>query len=288
MINLERSVDRLTHMTTSFAHLGLSFERVPAVDLTCEELIEDGRIHTAVGKRELTMAEIGCFLSHRRCWQLVARGPDPYAAIFEDDILMSDSARDLLRVSDWTPRDLDVVKLETLLTDCILQQPQIRINSNFSVCRLLSDHGGAAAYIISRKHSQYMLQNSSLLVPVDNALFDRKCPTSYGKNIYQVIPAPCIQASTLNKEAPLFGSLIDKQRNLSKSTFRSNRGPRNDKKKKEAKAQTRTRARRLIALVLRRWVPKPGRCSTSEAFPRHPVPVTKDLGMVYRHEGKGN
>ncbi len=34
----------------------------------------------------ISPAEIGCFLSHRKCWQIIADGPAPFALIAEDDL----------------------------------------------------------------------------------------------------------------------------------------------------------------------------------------------------------
>lgn len=35
---------------------------------------------------ELSNGEIACFLSHRRCWKMIADGDEPYALIAEDDL----------------------------------------------------------------------------------------------------------------------------------------------------------------------------------------------------------
>lgn len=32
--------------------------------------------------------EVGCFLSHRNCWQDIAEGPDPYVLVAEDDLVI--------------------------------------------------------------------------------------------------------------------------------------------------------------------------------------------------------
>ncbi|WP_245451619.1 glycosyltransferase family 25 protein [Mesorhizobium waimense] len=50
----------------------------------------------------LSDAEIACFLSHIACWRIVAEGNDVYAAILEDEVLISAAARQLFADSDWT------------------------------------------------------------------------------------------------------------------------------------------------------------------------------------------
>lgn len=49
----------------------------------------------------LNTAEVACFLSHRKCWQMIAEGNDPYALVAEDDTVIDPvpfaAALDLVR-----------------------------------------------------------------------------------------------------------------------------------------------------------------------------------------------
>ena len=51
-----------------------------------------GTLHAPPYPFPLSPGERGCFLSHRRCWQEIATGSDPYALIVEDDLQL-DPAR---------------------------------------------------------------------------------------------------------------------------------------------------------------------------------------------------
>ncbi|TPM24261.1 glycosyltransferase family 25 protein [Mesorhizobium sp. B2-3-5] len=101
--DLDRSVDRLTGVTAEFSRIGIQFERVAGVDAAT------GAPFIAP---PLTEAEVCCFLSHRRCWQIIVDGPDQYGAVFEDDVVFSHDAGSLLADDIWIPRGADVVKLE--------------------------------------------------------------------------------------------------------------------------------------------------------------------------------
>lgn len=45
-----------------------------------------GDLHRPRYPFPLSDGEIGCFLSHRACWERIALGPDPYALVVEDDM----------------------------------------------------------------------------------------------------------------------------------------------------------------------------------------------------------
>lgn len=45
-----------------------------------------GTLHHPPYPFSLNAAEVGCFLSHRLCWQMIADGDAPYALIAEDDL----------------------------------------------------------------------------------------------------------------------------------------------------------------------------------------------------------
>src|SRR5690606_15402798 len=114
LINLDRATERLAHMQQAFNAAGIAFTRISAVDgrtLSEEDL---KRFQTAEGYWGwLTPGEIGCFLSHRLCWQTILDGNDNYAAIFEDDVLVGEEAEAILTSSAWIPADADIVKLES-------------------------------------------------------------------------------------------------------------------------------------------------------------------------------
>lgn len=48
-------------------------------------MLRPGDLHTPRYPFPLGAGEVGCFLSHRACWQAIADGPAPYALVVEDD-----------------------------------------------------------------------------------------------------------------------------------------------------------------------------------------------------------
>lgn len=231
LINLDRSQDRLNFMASEFAKFEIPFERVPAVD---GRLLSDDERNSLASlsvrwPAPLSPVEIGCFLSHRRCVERIAEGEDEFAAIFEDDVILSQGAVRLLSTSDWIPDDADIVKIESHGVHVLLSRT-VRQEGAYSIARLLSRHLLSAGYIISRKAAQRLLpMMDKAPAPLDHFLFDPEDGPFSDMAVYQCSPAICRQAgleSTLgvrvkSKNRPTVHKLI--WRELQRSIQRSKR-----------------------------------------------------------------
>ena len=191
VINLDRSTDRLIHVTSEFGRIGTTFERVPAVDASKEALNFPSAAH-------LTKPEIACFLSHRKCWQIIVDGSDQYSAVFEDDVVFRSDAGPFLSDDNWVPRDADIVKVETFFGQVRLARLS-SIGNGHSIGRLVGEHLGTAGYVISKVAAQKLLQRTThLKEPVDLALFSPNSMTCARNTTYQVTPALCAQHQFLS------------------------------------------------------------------------------------------
>ncbi len=196
VINLDRSADRLAHIQQEFARADVPFTRVEAVDgrlLTQEQL---DALVDPVQRWEIRIppSEIGCFLSHRKCLEIVATGQDAYGAIFEDDIALTHHARRLLTSADWIPEGADVVKLDTFKTVVLLDNFRKIPDSACQVARLYTKHLCCGGYIVSREAARRILQRmDTISVPVDNLIFDPAYELFSDLQIHQVTPALCAQ-----------------------------------------------------------------------------------------------
>jgi glycosyl transferase family 25 len=93
LINLDRSTERLKRAAQQIEATGSTFERISAVDgatLTSERIAEVFDAQTAKRRfqYDLTAGEIGCYLSHVKCWQRIIDDNLDYAIILEDDLLL--------------------------------------------------------------------------------------------------------------------------------------------------------------------------------------------------------
>lgn len=196
LINLDRSVDRLSKMQSQFDSINISFTRVSGVDgklLTAEQLAQ---ITDAVQRWEIPLpaSEIGCFLSHRKCIELIANGDDEYAAIFEDDVTLSAASAQFLRDSRWIPDKTDIVKIDTNNTLVILEDFTSLDNTGRDLARLRSKHLCCGGYIVSRRAARHILTYmDKVSVPVDNLIYDPEYDLFSQLTIYQLAPALCMQ-----------------------------------------------------------------------------------------------
>ena len=249
VINLDRSPDRLAHMQAEFGRIGLPFRRVPAVDaLERPELAREAPPVNPGWKLtpRLTALELGCALSHRACWEIVAAGHEPYGAVFEDDIVLGDAAGALLTDADWIPADADLVKLETFMEKVLIGRHRHAAGHGYSTARLRSPHTGCGGYIVSRAAARRLLDVAAKIdMPVDHMLFDLFFPTARDLLAYQLVPALCIQHQHLVDGR--FAGLIEPERCGMRQTVDTARG------KKTLGARLRKETGRLLAQAGRAW-----------------------------------
>ena len=183
VINLDSSKDRLVSITSRLRELGVPFERVPAVNgraLSDQEISQitypynhfESKVRFT---RELTKGEIGCFLSHRKCWEKLLESDKQWALIMEDDIQISNIAPPYMLSTDWIPDQVSICQLSCLeaVQNGRIQEDTITLCNEVSlVAPLAPPPLGTQCYLISRQAAQAAIELSKRLpAPVDNFLF---------------------------------------------------------------------------------------------------------------------
>ncbi|MHC5308298.1 glycosyltransferase family 25 protein [Bartonella sp. LJL80] len=212
VINLDRSPERLQRLRDVFSAMGLSFQRVVAVDgKNLDDAFLQDMAQGQLWQQPLTRGEIACFLSHKSALQMVAEGDDDYGAIFEDDVAFSETAASFLSSCEWIPKGGDIIKLETHGKKVWLGPPQA-CGHGFSVARLKSRHIMAAAYIVSKTAARKLLADMDRVsAPFDHFLFNPTYGIFAKFEIWQLDPAIVVQAglqSTLETDR----SSLEKQK----------------------------------------------------------------------------
>jgi glycosyl transferase family 25 len=173
LINLDRRPDRLEAMTRRATGLGLTLERVAALDAaqvepaTLDHWFMD---HGPLG--EIPRGDKACLLSHRLAWERFLATGDAHAVFLEDDVVLSEAARDLLANDAWIPSPVAVVKLEHYgpKGQRVLLNDFRSVAGDFQIGRMLSRHTGAAAYILSRGAAGLLVRQTRFALPVDHLL----------------------------------------------------------------------------------------------------------------------
>ncbi|MBX8784742.1 glycosyltransferase family 25 protein [Ochrobactrum sp. GRS2] len=213
VINLDRSADRLSHCHHQFSQLKLQFERVPAVDGRNLEPDDIAKIGLSEDWPKPTLSEFACFMSHRKCWELLVASDDKYAAIFEDDIILTARAGDFLKNADWVPAGVDLLRFETFKMKVYFKRwEQISVHDRH-LKRMLSFQSGTGGYLISRDLAAQLLTltRQYMPAPIDHFLFDPRCEVYAQNNIYQLVPAICAQEQVLTPETLLLGQNIEER-----------------------------------------------------------------------------
>lgn len=195
LINLDRSPDRLSWMSSRLNQLGISPVRVPAVDgkqLTAAVLSHwDSMRHPRFG---MGPGEVACFLSHRRAWELIASGNEEWGLVAEDDIHISDHLSMFMTNDNWIPSDASIVKAETAKQRVWLSATSSMQSRSHNLRVLRSYHGGSAAYFVNRATASWMLaETENFCTTVDQLLFNPEFKIARSQKIYQIDPALAAQ-----------------------------------------------------------------------------------------------
>ena len=212
-INLDRASDRRKKISERLTELNQSFERMAGVDGKelednyCENLQYpvDNKNVRARYTRQINKAEIGCFLSHKKCWQALLDSDEDYVLIIEDDLIISDRAKYYFSSSDWIPQNVDIVRLACfdLNKEHLIEKDRIKLqNGDELVVQLTPKPIGTQGYILSRKTAEFALKYSQRLpCPVDDFLFTLMFDVANAFKCWQV--NPCVIRTDPNEKSDI-------------------------------------------------------------------------------------
>jgi glycosyl transferase family 25 len=208
VINLAEKTGRWQRMA-GLLH-GLPFHRIAAVD---GKTVAGPEHNIRTFPKQLSRYNRAANLSHRAAWEKFLAGPDRYACVLEDDVFLSPDFPKFINNEDWIPPGCDLVKIET--TQAFIWFTGGRIAClDRQTTQLRSLHLGAAAYIITRRGAEILLEMSKDVInrPLDRILFD-KMGRKRLQPVYQLVPALCIQGSHRSDGVtfPDMESSIDRQ-----------------------------------------------------------------------------
>lgn len=205
-INLESQPERLAWFTKQCLALGIDAVRVDAVN---GRELSDKELDPFRQRRQMDNlfgpAEIGCYLSHWRAWERFLETDRGWGFIAEDDIHLALDSADFFRSTGWIPPDADVIKAESTFKKCQLGKAAELNGNRRALRRLLSLHGGAGGYFLSRKSAAALCDHARRIAePVDLLIFDPKLGF-FGKNtVYQIDPAIGVQDLFFSKSISNF------------------------------------------------------------------------------------
>lgn len=185
LINLAKALERLAFQNAQFARLGLVFERVEGVG---GEAVDDGyyKKMAASGLRLMSRNEVGCFLSHLKCWQKCVALNEP-VLVLEDDAVVSEELESAL--SGLSLAGACLVNLEMASAKKRLGPTLYTVNDRQSVYELIYAGAGAGGYVITPDAAKVCVEKAKHQIGLaDTFLYSVK-----GIKRFQLAPACVMQ-----------------------------------------------------------------------------------------------
>ena len=179
VINLERSRDRRQLILDELKKFDIKPEIITGIDgktLTQSQIrtLSHSIYHPAHANypKELTTNELGCFLSHRKCWERLISSGEEWALIIEDDARFNDKSKKYLTTTSWIPVPA-IIQLNDHHGRKFTIKEEIPLKSGDSLVRTLYPFPmGAHAYLINRQTALNAInQSKKITAPVDEFLF---------------------------------------------------------------------------------------------------------------------
>lgn len=223
VISISTADKRRNHIIQQFGQQNIPFEFFDA--FTPSERLTDHLqryLPNVATTPKLTMGEKGCLMSHFMLWKKCVNENLDYITLFEDDILLGESAERFLAEDEWLKvrfnfQEIFVLRLETFLMPVKVEKQQgILPFQQREIDILKSKHFGTAGYIISNAAARYFINVFEELSvedvkAIDEIMFNEWVNVeSY--QVYQLNPAICVQELQLNQESSTLTSGLQQDR----------------------------------------------------------------------------
>jgi glycosyl transferase family 25 len=197
LINMEKDVERLAHITAQLNNIDLTAKRINAVNgklLPDEEFDFYNQARINGSNKNWGRGNLGCFLSHRLTWETFNASQENYCLVIEDDVFLSPDLKLFLASDVWIPKDADIVRLETSTNR--LRLGKCTSLHHREIAKVLSTSWCAGAYLIKKEYAKKLIA----LPPekwstVDALMFEfETSEIARNTSIYQINPALTEQA----------------------------------------------------------------------------------------------
>ncbi len=164
LINLDRASDRLTDMREKLEQIGLTFERVPAIDGSLIEFpikqFSEISFRFMHGRRR-NPGEIGCYLSHVECARRLVASDDEFALILEDDLEFPPDLPDIIKAALGQAETWDILRLSTVSAGRKFEFSKLTESRSLAIA--LTREKGSGAYLINRRAARWFVK---VLLPI--------------------------------------------------------------------------------------------------------------------------
>lgn len=156
VINLTKSVERWRFQEAQLSHLNIAYECFKAIS-TADVTDADYNKWSSDWQRKLRRTEVACFLSHYSVWQSIVQSNKPYLVLEDDAMLSSHLPAALNAIQQLATDSFDHISLETRGRKKLIGNKAIDLTEQIILQPLYLDKSGAAAYILTPKGAQTLL-----------------------------------------------------------------------------------------------------------------------------------
>lgn len=184
-INRDRDVDRRGYIERELARVGLSGQRIDAVDgVAVPDELRPYFFTSDTQSTRLSAGEVGCYASHLKAARAMLVEGLAYALVIEDDaVLPQSAARELSDILSAAPAGWDLIHLCNEPTHAFKRLRHLPSRRDL-VCYSRTPPG-AIGYLLSAAGARKLLKPTLRQWPIDT---DFRQPWEFGLNIYGVVP----------------------------------------------------------------------------------------------------
>ena len=217
VINMQGSEKRWKTLNNRLANIGISAERFPATigkELTKEQLDEwySPQNNKQKYHRDLTLGEIGCYVSHMRIWQKMVDEKINHCLVLEDDLFIEEHLISIIELSS-SLHGWDLIKLSDNRDFPFIDSKSLQ--HNFTLGNYRKAPNGTQGYLISLPGAKKLLTRKPFCRPVD---VDMQFHSEVGLQMLGIKPYPISEDRSFESDIVMANS----GRHSSRSTFLRN------------------------------------------------------------------
>lgn len=223
VINMANSIERW-HTTSTRLHAigleGIRFEATVGKNLTKQEVTDwySADLNLKHHHRDMTLGEIGCYVSHMRIWEKMRDEHIPFCIVLEDDLTIEPHLADVTthfqKLNNW-----DLIKLSDNRANPFIDKAAL--NNELTLGNYLKVPNGCQGYALSLAGANKLLKRKPFFRPVD---VDIQFHSEVNLNITGIKPYPVAEDLSFQSDI----SAINQGNHSNKSTFWRNLRHRKD------------------------------------------------------------
>lgn len=194
IINLKKATQRKEYISQLCQKYKLDYEIIEAVEgkvISKEEYLNivDYDKMLNFHKRKLGLGELGCSLSHRKCYEKILQEDINHAIILEDDAYFDERLLNFLKYANEFPKDLELLLLghqrqvyndDGFRIESPYSRRFVKKIANYKIRRLIGRGNGTYGYFITKSGALKLLSHlEKIYLPIDALTCSEKVLNTY-------------------------------------------------------------------------------------------------------------